>query len=192
MVVYNLIIIYNMKHKIYLDLEATTGRRPTQVLQISAVKADNNGNTIDTFNTLVRPLDTFGESIGTYARKILKMTFSDFKDAPYFEEAYLNFIMWSEDCEIYTWSNNDARLILKSLELVEPKCSLRRYISTNNVNIANHIDLQLIFMKKYKLGGQISLINAVKKLGLRPIGDWHNALDDAFNTYQIGNYLFIT
>ena len=83
----------------------------SELIEIGAVRMDNDFNTIDMYQTYVLP------SFGRMDRKIIELTgITDAKlvGAPKFEEAMLDFADWigNEETIFYSWSMSDLRQFL--------------------------------------------------------------------------------
>lgn len=89
----------------------------SEIIEIGAVKLDEDYNEIDSFKSYVKP------AYGTMASRIIKLTgITDdmVENAPSYAFAMGSFIEWCADADvIYAWSENDLRQLRKEARLKE-------------------------------------------------------------------------
>ena len=150
-----------------------------EIIQIGAVKIDNNYNVVDSFNILVKP--TLYPQIHPYVEKITGFKTEDFNYAPRFKEAYPKFRAFlGKDTTLGTWGYSDIKALFRNIIFNE--------LSAPPV-IIQYVDIQKIATShlKYSRGGVIGLKNAVEALNIQ-IKDYinfHNALGDAYYTAEV-------
>ena len=95
----------NPVNKTFKDIR----RRTTdEVIEIGAVKLDENYRQVDEFQCYVRP--EYGE-ITKHITKLTGITQETVADKPTFAEAFRNFTNWigTWDMTLYSWSNSDIK-----------------------------------------------------------------------------------
>ena len=153
-----------------------------EIIEIGAVMLDENYEEIAAFKRYVKP--EYSTEINKKCRELTGITTEMVQDAPGFEEALLEFVIWcmdqGEPFEIYAWSENDllqltGEMRLKGIELVDEL-----------VYIVEHWnDFQKNFCDLLGLYKPISLEAAVGSVGKKFVGRIHDALWDARNTAYI-------
>lgn len=112
-------------HYIVFDLEATcwdqqTGtaddifkqRNEMETIEIGAVKTDFNFNVIDEFQTFIRPI--LNPILSEFCTQLTTITNKDTDNAPYFKEAYSQWIKWADRPARYiAWGNYDYNQLTK-------------------------------------------------------------------------------
>lgn len=150
-----------------------------EIIEIGAVMLDENDEEIAAFKRYVKP--AYSTEINKKCRELTGITTEMVQDAPAFEEALLEFIIWcmdgGEPFEIYAWSENDllqltGEMRLKGIELVDELA----YI------VEHWNDFQKNFCDLLGLYKPISLEKAVGSIGKEFAGKIHDALWDARNT----------
>lgn len=148
-----------------------------EIIEIGAVKLDENYTVIDRFQSFVRP--SYIIDITKPVKKLTGINTSDLTDAPKLEEAIKTFSDWAYadgNFDIYAWSENDEYQWTDETEMKsisDPLCT------------AQWIDLQKIFNDSVGLDRDVSLKNALDWLNIDLEGREHRASDDAFNTASV-------
>lgn len=151
-----------------------------EVIQIGAVKLNENLETIDKSNFLIKP--QIYKRIHPYVEKITGLNIKDFEDKQSFPEVFEQFKEFSsyEDNEkiFCVWGNSDIRALYRNIafyNLIKPPI------------IIKYIDVQKLATSylKYSKGGTIGLKNAVESFGLPTDEQFHNAYYDAIYTAEI-------
>ena len=168
---------------IIFDLEWNQSFKKTcylegEIIQIGAVKLDDDFQKIDTFKINVTP-----QFYTILHRKVKKLTNLNQEDLQYgfpFPTAIRHFRKWCGECyEFLSWGNDDIRLLRTNLLLHD--------LDTEWLPPA--YDLQLIFDKQItKANRQYALLNALKILHKKALTA-HDALHDALNTYAVAESL---
>lgn len=150
-----------------------------EIIQIGAVKVDENFNITDKFSADIKP--QLYKRIHPYVEKITGLTTAHFKDAPDFNKVYADFRSFIDKDKILgTWGYSDIKALFRN---VTYKGGLTPPI------IMEYVDIQKIATSylKYSKGGTIGLKNAVEALEIK-IDDslhFHNALSDAYYTAMV-------
>ena len=147
-----------------------------EIIQIGAVKLDENFNEISRFSEFIKPV--VYKRLHPYVAKMTGITEKDLKNAELFENVYKKFREFSGDKHIYcVWGSSDVRVLYRNL-------AYHDMISGDIV--AEYIDVQQIMAKflRYGKGRSIGLKNAMVMLGIKTDIPFHNALSDAVYTAE--------
>jgi inhibitor of KinA sporulation pathway (predicted exonuclease) len=148
-----------------------------EIIQIGAVKVDENFKITDKFDRLIKP--QIYPRMHPYVQKITGWTNDSFKNEASFPQVYKAFREFiGGDKILCTWGSSDINALYKNLTY---------YNVVNPPIIIEYMDLQSIVTKKlrYSRGGTIGLKNAVELLGIKEEQQFHNALCDAVYTAKV-------
>ena len=148
-----------------------------EVIEIGAVKLDDNYKQIDDFQCYVKP--QHGE-ITKHITKLTGITNETVADKETFIKEFKHFMNWidTEDVTLYSWSTSDMNQL---------KNECRFKIPDFNVNwLERHwVDLQKAFDDKIGLHNNLALKHAIGAMNRNFEGTAHTALADAENTAAI-------
>jgi len=167
--------------KIAIDLEMTCPTRRNsivEVIEIGAVKLDDNYNIVDTFQTYVRPI--YVENIGDKCTQLTGITVNMVDNAPRFLEAINKFIDWikSPAAILYEWSESDHK------QLNDEYCRLTG-LPELPPPINTWVNAQVLFNKAFGVKQRTNLTQALNIAGIEFDGREHSALYDAINTARL-------
>lgn len=156
-----------------------------EIIEIGAVKLNNNLQVIDTFDILIKP--QLGKKLHTRVKELTNITNDDINTGIPFSQAMSNFRKWvsHEKNVILTWGDTDVRVLIENF----------RYF--NGIGfipfLSNYVNLQKYaqaFMNISK-AEQIGLSAAAEKIGLNP-SDYslHRALDDSKLTADLFKIIY--
>ena len=148
-----------------------------EIIEIGAVKLDDDYKETDAFKTYVKPQIS---SIDAKITKLTGITDDMVKDAPTFAPAITAFMDWCDGADvIYAWSENDLRQMNKEIKL-------KGYTYEKTEVVAGKWkDFQKEFGRKLGIRRRIALSDAVFYLGEDFQGNEHDALWDARNTAEV-------
>jgi len=156
-------------------------RCPFEIIQIGAVKLDDNFNKLDSFNMLIKP--QIYKKMHPHVQKITGFTDDSFENCRTFSEVYSDFAKFMANSQnaapiLCTWGNSDISALYKNLKY---------YSVIKSPIIIKYVDVQDIATKylNYKKGGAIGLKNAVDMLGIKTSEFYHNAYYDALYTAEV-------
>ncbi len=167
---------------ILFDLEATCWQgyqvgRSREIIEIGAVKLDGYGNWIDTFETLVRPIDH--PHLSTFCTELTGITTEMVRRAPKFPQAISAFLdwadPWSEHIVWASWGQFDEELMRNNLYAWK----------MDDEWLSPYIDLKRQYQQLRALPKAKGLISALRKEGMEFIGRQHRGLDDAKNLARL-------
>ncbi len=152
-----------------------------EIIQIGAVKLDNNLKITDSFNELIKP--QIYKDIHPHVQKITGFSINNFIGCNSFIDVYAKFSNFiAKDSKtspiLCTWGNSDIRALYRNLtyyNIVTPPI------------IIKYIDIQNIATKylNYNKGGAIGLKNAVDMLNIKTNELYHNAYYDALYSAEV-------
>ena len=174
---------------IVFDLEWNMGNAPKtfnyhgaeltlrgEIIQIGAVRVDENGDVLDTFEMTLRP--RIFRKLHWRIAEVTGLSQGDLEAGVPIAEGLRRFQEWAgPDAEFAEWGLDDVPVLKQNLFLynMDESWPSRWY------------DLQQIFLKNFPRGeGEgLTLESVVDRLGIEHDGDFHNALDDALYTTKI-------
>jgi 3'-5' exoribonuclease 1 len=177
----------NVKRKefVVVDLEATCysnddTTRPVdfrnEIIEIGAVKLDENGNEIDRFEKFARPL--IHPVISKFCNELTTITQEDIDYADELGDVLVQFFEWCDNSTLVSWGHYDKSqlskdLISNGLEYLLPEL--------NDHYSLKHLHGQWNKLRK----GGIGLSGALKFEKLTFQGQPHRGIDDAINIANI-------
>lgn len=168
---------------IILDLEATCEENnrnfPKEIIEIGAVKIDDNKKIIDTFNVFVKPILT--NKLTNFCKQLTSIKQEDIDSAEKFSVVINEFKNWigKEDYVLCSWGFYDKNQLIQD-------CNLHK-LNSNWVN--RHISLKHQFgnIRNMKPCGMEKALNILK---LPLDGTHHRGIDDAKNISKIFIHYF--
>lgn len=154
-----------------------------EIIEIGAVKLDEEGNEISSYKEYVLP--QYSKEMDATCQELTGITMAMLAGAPHFTDAFNHFLDWchesGNDYEMYAWSENDWRQLTAEMRL-------KKYDMTaeNPKWMLDHWqNFQQIYCNLLGLDRVISLDKAVSTLGETFDGQMHDALWDARNTSKL-------
>ncbi|MCR5201944.1 MAG: exonuclease domain-containing protein [Lachnospiraceae bacterium] len=150
----------------------------SEVIEIGAVKTDDNFNIIDKFQTYVSP------DFGPLTPRIIKLTHitdETLEGAPKYAEALRSFLDWvgDEETTFYSWSLADIR------QFINESRYKGAYLYEVEDLKPHWVDFQKVFSDLLGIDKIIKLKDAVSSADYQFTGAEHTALADAVNTTEI-------
>lgn len=166
-----------MHNYIVLDLEATCDkdrRIENEIIEIGAVKVNERGEIVDTFNMFVKPI--LNPQLTDFCKELTHISQEDVDNAPYFNEVIMDFITWlGSDYYLCSWGFYDKKQF-------EKDCLLHK---VNRNWIKNHISLKHQYSQIKQMKKFLGLGTALKKEKIEFEGTPHRGIDDAKNIAKI-------
>lgn len=171
-------IILDMEWNQALD-KAHTIQEPLmlrgEIIQIGAVKADENFNYIDKLKINVAP--KYYKKMNRHVEKITGITNEMLAAGEAFPDAFLKLKEWcGEEFRFITWGFDDIAMLADNLELhgLDPKFG------------SDYVNLQLIYKNQIDNERvQWSLSDAVERLQIPMDAQVHDAMNDAWFTFEV-------
>lgn len=161
--------------KIFVDFEFNTATKEREILQIGAVKMNENNEIMSEFCSYVKPI---WAEVTPRTTKLTGIKQHHVQNAEELEQVLEEFFFWlGEDFDVvYSWSMSDY------LQLKE-ECSKKEILSDSLERVlVVWKDYQRQFGDTINYSGLLSLKNAILALDSVFSGTQHSALDDAKNT----------
>ncbi|SES12907.1 3'-5' exonuclease [Lachnobacterium bovis] len=158
--------------KIYKDMITHC---QNEIIQIGAVKLDENNAIIDEFNEYVKPMYSF---VDKKIENLTHITNDMLSDKDVYSVVMNRFLEWidDEDAVVYSWGKEDKIVI-------EREGNMKKYNDARLDKIfENWRDLQEIVDSMLCVSQNLSLNNVLKGINVNFIGQQHSAVDDARNT----------
>lgn len=174
-------------NKIFIDLEfCGIGKQneevrkitPFEIIEIGAVKLNENNEIVDEYDSYIHPL--YG-SIEKEISELTHITNEDVAQARPFVEVMAEFLDWigEEETTVYSWSMSDHSQL-------EKECRLKSCYNHRVENLLMHwIDFQKVFGSLIGIEQSIALDKALTGAGLKFDGMQHRANSDAINTAKL-------
>lgn len=156
-----------------------------EIIEIGAVKVDENFDTVDTFSCIVR--SQIGRKLRGSVKKLTNLTNDDISTGVPFTKAFSLFRDWLSEQEtvIMSWGDSDIRALLENYEYF---CGIKTIPF-----LRYYCDLQRYFqrIKKRRPDQQAGLITAAQEVGIDPEGyTHHRALGDSLLTADIFEIIY--
>lgn len=152
---------------------------PFEIIQIGAVKLDEQFHILDKFNIFIKPV--IYPRIHPYVEKITHLNKEQLeKQGTSFQNAYTSFIHFigKEENILCTWGGDDIKLLFKNILYYQLDASK---ICNCFINVQKFASMYLC----QESGRAIGLKNAVVELDLKIERPFHNALNDAIYTAKV-------
>lgn len=178
-------IIYDLEFNQKNSKDAEDFSMPFEIIQIGAVKLDENLNHLENFNALVKP--TLYPKIHPYIENLTSITTDAVNSNRFFPFVYDKFLKFvgNEDFVLCVWGTGDIKEFIKNIKFHNLNSD---YLSKK------YIDIQALASKYFNTpkGTKIGLSKVVASFNLTLTGDFHDAFNDAYYTSEIFKKLYNT
>ncbi|WP_461204763.1 3'-5' exonuclease [Clostridium sp. DL1XJH146] len=149
-----------------------------EIIQIGAIKLDEDFKTISNFNRLIKP-EIYPE-LHPFIKKLTGITANQLSTAPSFNQAYEAFIQFIGDKEsvLCVWGLSDIKELYRNVKYHKLDTEL---LSKKYINIQSPASKYLNCPK----GTSIGLSNAVELLNISIKENFHDAFNDAYYTGEV-------
>jgi sporulation inhibitor KapD len=177
-------LINSLGTRMFLDLEMSMHpyrqdkNFKQEIIQVGYYLVDNNNEMIEEYSEIIKP--TVHKMLTKRTLKFLEISQADVDNGLKYEDFYVHFkqVVEKYSPAIIVWGKNDF-LALRESYKINRFPSLKRK--------TRYINLLKMHKNYFNLKNDLGLFNALK-LYTEPNGEqMHNALEDAFATYQIFN-----
>lgn len=176
-------IIYDLEFNQAFEKGAKNSTLPFEIIQIGALKINEDMEIIDSFNRLIKP--TLYTEIHPYVENLTKITTDMVNTNDSFPEVYDDFVKFigKEDFVSCVWGVCDIRELIKNIQY-------------HNLNLLDdfktYIDIQNFVCKLLKChkGVKIGLKDAVEYFKIPIDSEFHDASNDAYYTAEIFKKLY--
>jgi len=153
-----------------------------EIVQIGAVKLDENFHAVDEFKVTVSP--RYYRKMHWKVKKITGLTDADLACGLPFREALISFLNWcGDDFCFLTWGYDDAPMLQSNMRL--------HGFNTDKLPVTYNIQ-RLFNAQITHENNQCTLSKALELLGEEETLTAHDALHDAVNTYRVLTHLAMT
>lgn len=154
----------------------------SEIIQIGAIKADENFNYIDKIKLAVRP--KYYKHMNPHVEKITGITSTQLMQGETFPQAFRRFSAWcGEEFRFITWGFDDVGVLSDNLALH----------GLNSLYGSDYVNLQLIYNRQLNSEHlQCGLSTAAENLSIPVDVRVHDALNDAYLTFEICRKLDMT
>jgi DNA polymerase III epsilon subunit-like protein len=151
---------------------------PFEIIQIGAIKLDDNLTELDRKSFLVKP--QIYERMHPFVEKITGISMADLKKESFFDEVYQAFIEFigPEKSTFCVWGSNDMHVLYRNLVFYKLN---HRLLSRHYINVQ---DLASVFLKQ-SAHSCVGLKAAVEAFHIAEDKNFHDALNDAIYTAEI-------
>ncbi|WP_027632799.1 3'-5' exonuclease [Clostridium hydrogeniformans] len=157
---------------------------PFEIIQIGALKLNENFETISTFNTLIKP--TVYPVIHPYVENLTKITNDKLFSCETFPKVYKDFIQFigTDECVFCVWGLSDMKELIRNVKF--------HNLSTSLIP-KKYIDVQKYASKRFNIpkGLKIGLKTTVELLNIEFNDNFHDAYYDAYYTKEIFKIIYI-
>lgn len=149
-----------------------------EIMQIAAVKIDEELNIIEEFNQMIKP--NFYPQINKEIKELTLITEEELYAGLPFPEAAENFRKWcGDEFKFVSWGTEDTRMLVNNLDIYEMDDSW----------IPDTIDAQVIFDDQFIQDDRSFALNyALWYFEEKPDGA-HNALADVYSTIKVMKHM---
>lgn len=175
---------------IVFDLEATCWKnndegRLNEIIEIGAVKLDDNLEIIDEFSSYVKPI--VNSQLSLFCRELTTIRQEDVDGAPVFDEAISEFWNWifltGENVVLLSWGHYDRKQILREAAEKNYSGKIVQFLEDG------HRSLKHEFAKTRHIK-PCGMAKALQLLDLPLEGVHHRGIDDAKNIARIFRAVF--
>ena len=151
---------------------------PFEIIQIGAVKLNDNFETIGSLDILVKP--EIYTLLNPFVKRLTGITMEELDNGISFKEMYKKLLKFIETDKsvLCVWGSSDIKELFRNIEFYELDSSV---IPTEYINIQSYAS-KLLNCKK---GINIGLSNAAQLLEIPIDNQFHNALNDAYYTAEV-------
>lgn len=154
-----------------------------EIIQIGAIKLNNNFESISTFNDLINP--TVHKTIHPYVENLTKITTESLTSSRTFPEVYKDFLTFigTDEAILCVWGTSDIKELIKNIKF--------HNLSYSSLS-KKYIDIQSLASKHFNVpkGSKIGLKNTIELLNIDITGEFHDAYNDAYYTTEVLKKLY--
>jgi inhibitor of KinA sporulation pathway (predicted exonuclease) len=165
---------YNFKKE---NISTINPKFPFEIIDIGAIKLDENLNTILTFDKLIKP--SLYKKLHPFIKDMTGISRESLKSAELFNEVYKEFSKFISDVDILcVWGTADIKELIRNIEYHKLDSTIvpRKYI-----NVQHYASQQL----KSPGGNNVGLGNAARLMNIPVEAQLHKAINDAYYTVEI-------
>ncbi|WP_245676681.1 3'-5' exonuclease [Bacillus solimangrovi] len=173
-----------MNQFIFFDFEMLCSNRgmpykDMHAIRLGAVKYDLETEAITYFDRYIKPKDF--KSLSRFCENLTGIHNSDIRSANNFKTVFSEFLSWVHGIKrsrFFSWSSNDFTRLQLDAEFANIPLSTIKKIKNR------YVDFQAVFSKRVSKN-PMSVENALSLYDLTFVGEQHNPMYDAYNTFRI-------
>jgi len=156
---------------------------PFEIIQIGALKLNENFEKISTFNFLIKP--TIHTILHPYVETLTKISKNNINSSETFPNIYDKFIKFigEEEAILCVWGIIDIKELLRNIKFHNISTAS---LPTKYIDVQNHASKYFNTKKGIKIG----LKNAIELLDVTLHGNFHDAFNDAYYTGEVLKKLY--
>ncbi|MBZ9632915.1 3'-5' exonuclease [Clostridium sp. FP1] len=156
----------------------TNPKCPFEIIQIGAVKLNENFETIGALDILVKP--EIYTTLNPFVKELTGLTMEILDTGKSFKEMYTEFTEFikTDSSVLCVWGVADIKELFRNIEYHELDATI---VPTDYINIQSYTSRKL----NCKKGINIGLGNAAELLGVPIENEFHDAYNDAFYTAEV-------
>ncbi|MBM7661936.1 inhibitor of KinA sporulation pathway (predicted exonuclease) [Bacillus mesophilus] len=150
-----------------------------EAIRLGAVKYDLETEKIEFFDRYIKPINTL--PLSPFCKRLTGIKDTDLENAECFTEVIHAFLAWVNGIKksrFFSWSTNDLTRLKHDLTKNQLPPSIYKKMAER------YVDFQAVFTKRVSKS-PYSVENALRLFDLQFIGDPHNPMYDAYNTFRI-------
>ena len=156
---------------------------PFEIIQIGALKLNDNLEVISTFERFIKP--SLYKEIHPFIENLTQITTEMVEDKDLFPKVYNDFIKFigNDDFTMCVWGLDDIKQLMRNIHFHK--------LNIHN-NKKKYIDVQKLASKAFNTpkGNRLGLKTAVEFWNIPITNDFHNALNDAVYTADVFRKLY--
>lgn len=156
---------------------------PFEIIQIGALKLNEDLEIISTFERLIKP--SLYKEIHPFIEDLTQITTDMVENKELFPTVYKDFMNFigSDDFIMCVWGVDDIKQLMRNINFHK--------LNIHN-NIKKYIDIQKLASKEFNMpkGNRLGLKTAVEFWNIPITNDFHNALNDAVYTADVFRKVF--
>lgn len=172
-----------MNNIVIFDLEATCwheseniDRNESEIIEIGAVKVNNDFDVIDSFQTFIRPVEH--PKLSKYCTDLTSIRQEDVDSAQVLQDAMLRFERWSGENPLFmSWGDYDRNQVTK-------ECERKHYKGQIVKLVQNHKNIKWIISRQENVS-HLGLGKAMKRFHMTFEGTHHRGIDDVRNIARV-------
>jgi inhibitor of KinA sporulation pathway (predicted exonuclease) len=173
-----------LKQFVFFDFEMLCSDRgmpfeEMEAIRLGAVKYNINTEEIEFFDRYIRPINS--TPLSPFCIRLTGIQDSDLKEADTFIEVVNEFLKWVNGIKktrFFSWSSNDITRLKHDSIRHQLFPSIYKKIEER------YVDFQAVFSKRVSKS-PCSVENALRLFNLEFVGEPHNPMYDAYNTFRI-------
>jgi len=173
------IIVFDLEATCWEDTAQIDRHTQSEIIEIGAVKLNDEFEVIDEFQTFVRP--TQHPVLSEYCTKLTSIVQENVQSAPEFDTAMLQFEKWCGENPLFmSWGDYDRNQVTKECERKYYKGQMVKLV-TNHLNVKWRISR----LENLSIHHGLGFGKALRRFNMKFEGTPHRGIDDAKNIARV-------